>query len=193
MPNVNWDRRPRLVFFRKFQRHTTTSAMVTITEVSVDASGKLESSSLFFQRGRTMPCMLFGDKLRGLAKLRRWSISQVAKAAGIAQQTLSSALNGHGTQVKFAIKIAQAMGVPVEWLFDDSKDWKDLSSRPWWLEPGIDPENELQAMERLTGSLRQGPPGRPSRPVRKQSEKSDRPAKSARKAAEGEQRHKSGA
>lgn len=70
--------------------------------------------------------------------MRGWSVRQLATQAKLPPSSLVNAFNGHEIGVFKAITIARLLDVPVEWLFDDSKDVTELRHRPFWLPPGID-------------------------------------------------------
>lgn len=132
------------------------------------------------------------QKLNELAELRDWSIRKIASKAGVPQQTLANAKGGTALRVDAAIKVARVMDVPVEWLFDDTKNWADLDRRPFWLPPDVDPRMEIDARRGFVKALADGPP----RPKKNVSErhiaKSDRPATPAPKDGDAQRRRKSG-
>jgi len=132
------------------------------------------------------------QKLEGLAELRGWSIRKVAQTAKVNQQTLLGAMNGHNLGVSYAIAVAGALDVPVEWLFDDKQGWEDLVHKPYWLEPGIKPGQALGARRRFEKTLAEGPPGAAGTAARKRKKKPSRQAKPAQAEAGTGRRRKSG-
>ncbi len=76
-------------------------------------------------------------KLDRLRELRGWSLRRIAESAGVAYSTFREAVRvGSDFGVADAIRISRAMGVPVEWLFDDTAEWNALQQPPYWLQPG---------------------------------------------------------
>ena len=92
------------------------------------------------------------------AELAGWSIRHVAEQAGMPAQSLHNAMNGHDVGVSRGMRLALALDVPMDWLFDDSKGWAELPKRPFWLRPGIDPIVKLAARRQFEAELAAGPP-----------------------------------
>jgi len=69
--------------------------------------------------------MKVADKIERLLLERKMSGSALARAAGVSPDVISSLrrVDGYQPGVGAAIRVARALGVSVEWLFDDDQDW----------------------------------------------------------------------
>lgn len=131
------------------------------------------------------------EKIEGLAELRGWSVRRIALAADVRPQTLIGALNGHDLGVSHAIRVARVLKVPVEWLFDDRQRWDDLTEKPHWMEPGIEPDQVLGARRNLRKALKTGPKRAGDSAAGKRTARSARPTTPAQPGAKRGKRRKS--
>lgn len=70
--------------------------------------------------------MNWADKARRMASGGGTRLRQIESAAGWPVGTLKSAMSaGTNPSVRKAIGLARALGVSVEWLFDDAMGWDD--------------------------------------------------------------------
>ena len=134
-------------------------------------------------------------KIKELAELRDWSLRKIAENSGVPPSTLHNALSRRGAalNVQDAIKISRMMDVPVEWLFDDAKEWDDLQRRPFWLPPGITPGQAIRARRKFEESLAKGPPDGTETAGRKHSARQETQSSTARPGEASGRRRKSGA
>jgi len=76
--------------------------------------------------------MKFYDKLRKLQEEHGYAWSKIERKAGLGRNRITNMVNDH--QVPNAIdgiKLARALGVSAEWLFDENQGWPppDISAR----------------------------------------------------------------
>jgi hypothetical protein len=68
--------------------------------------------------------MNWREKIRLVADSRPESMSQISRAAGREDTWLAAMLNkGNEPGSVTGMRLAQVLGVPAEWLWDDSQDW----------------------------------------------------------------------
>jgi len=69
--------------------------------------------------------MKAGEKVERLLAQRGMSAAALARLAGVGQDVISRLrhLDGYEPLASKAVRIARALGVPAEWLFDDEADW----------------------------------------------------------------------
>ena len=86
--------------------------------------------------------MKLGDKILELAKMRNLDLEDVAKLAKIPHGTIRSYTRAAQRRIpplKEALKLARALGVPLDWLADDSAGMASVGGTPSdpWV-PGMD-------------------------------------------------------
>lgn len=75
--------------------------------------------------------MRYDRKIRDLLELKGWSVRQLAKRAGVPQQTADRLCKSKELPkpVQTAIKLACALGVPADWLYDNRRGWEGGGQR----------------------------------------------------------------
>lgn len=122
------------------------------------------------------------QKLEELAELRGWSVRKVAQESGLSQQTLHGAIEGADISVSRAIAVSRVMDVPVDWLFDDAKDWQHLPRNPFWVPPGLSLGSRNQIRKDFADDLNRyvqrqhGIEAEPPSPKSARPKNTDRPA-----------------
>ena len=100
-----------------------------------------------------------GQKISRLLADRLWSQAALAQRASINPATLNAIVRGNIPRVNNAIAIAQALNVPVDWLFDDVQDWpppEPGTERPYLSDGEMvyEAQRRVQALIRDLGAAR---------------------------------------
>lgn len=66
------------------------------------------------------------QKIRELLDRKGVSLAEMAKKAGIPQQTADVLSKRMTDAIVNALKLARVLDVPMDWLYDDSQEWVDL-------------------------------------------------------------------
>lgn len=90
------------------------------------------------------------SKMETIKEISGWSYRQIADRARVNASTFTDAIrNGSKYAVQDAIKVARALGVKVEWLFNDRVGWRDIDEAPYWWPPELqlpDAKNKIKAV-----------------------------------------------
>jgi len=95
--------------------------IITVAASSAGAAAHSSSSS--------EPGMSTVEKINLLLSERRWKQTDLARAASVSKRMISNLFSGVGSpRVDSAIKIARALGVAADWLFDDAQGWESRTA-----------------------------------------------------------------
>jgi len=67
--------------------------------------------------------MNHAQKIDRLLEIHGWTLRELARRTGFGRERIRRMAMKMPDSVRCAIKIAQALNVPAEWLFDDNLDW----------------------------------------------------------------------
>jgi len=111
--------------------------------------------------------MTHSEKIDRLLQERGWPLRELARRTGFGRERVRRMAMRTPDSVRCAIRIAQVLEVPAEWLYDDTRDWNALNCT--WSHSGSVPENiDLvtlrRELQKLLGTPAATNPGRPNTP-----------------------------